>query len=330
MGVAVQNPLQPSRAIAPVDPGETGAATPAPLSMIIDSHVHYIEPPTAQRPYDIAPIMAPISVDEVVAAATAAGVDRIVDVTPSTMGYDNRYAFEGARARPDRVLGVFGRVDPLLHDVQARLRDFWQDPVALGVRQTMFAARSRDWLRLRALDPFLRAAAALDVPVALFAPFQVDDARDTVDRHPDVRFLIDHTFIRHEPDQTVAQAFRHWPALIALAGRPNVWVKVSHFPEAALGVEAYPYPSAAAHLRSLVETVGPKRLIWGSNFPPVQRACSYRQTLAFFTEACHFLDAEDLEWILGRTFLEQFGRSSTGHSDGATPSSRVPQAEVGQ
>lgn len=275
--------------------------------MIVDSHVHYIEPPSADRPYADPPVMAPISVDELLDLATAAGVDRIVQVTASTMGHDNRYSFEGVAQRPDRVLGCFGRLDPVSPGVEERLQAFWATPGALGVRLTLFHGWSRQWLAQRAIDPFLHAAAALDVPVALFAPFQAGEVLETVRRHPGVRFLIDHTLIRHEAGQTITSPFRHWPQLLALAACPNVWTKVSYFPEALMGNEPFPYPTGQQHLRALYEHVGADRLVWGSNFPPVQRACTYAQAVDFIRQ-CPFFGDGDREKVLGGTFLATFAR----------------------
>ncbi|MBN9429821.1 MAG: amidohydrolase [Burkholderiales bacterium] len=284
--------------------------------MIVDAHVHYIEPATADRPYADPAVMVPISVDELLARTTAAGVDKIVQVTASTMGYDNRYSFEGAAQRSDRVLGCFGRLDPMGPDVADRLAAFWARPGALGIRLTLFHGWSRHWLAERAIDPFLQAAAALDVPVALFAPFQAGEVLETARRHPGVRFLIDHALIRHEAGQTMTSPFRHWPQLLELAALPKVWTKVSYFPEAMLGNEAFPYPTAQQHLRVLHEHVGADRLVWGSNFPPVQRACTYAQSLDFIRQ-CGFFSDDDRRKVLGATFLAEFAR---GHKPESPPS----------
>ena len=91
---------------------------------LIDSHIHYWQADTPDRPWVVGgalPDTAPWSVDQIVAAAEAAGVSRVVQVVPSLMGYDNRYGFEGAEQCPDKVAGVFARIDPLAADMPARL-----------------------------------------------------------------------------------------------------------------------------------------------------------------------------------------------------------------
>jgi predicted TIM-barrel fold metal-dependent hydrolase len=275
----------------------------------VDCHAHYIEPERPDRPYAYPGTLAPITFDELADRAPWAGIDRVVQVTASTMGYDNRYSIEGAEARPDRVLGVIGRFDPLAPGVADRLAEYWAQPKLLGVRLTLFQdpAASR-WLVDRALEPFLAAAAQQGVPVCVHAPFQNAALLETVRRHPGVRFIVDHMGIRHERGLAAHDAFRQWPDLMRIATLPNAWVKVSYFPEAVMESEGYPYPTAQQRLHELVEHAGHERLIWGSNFPPVERACSWRQSLDFMLEACAFLPTAHRDQILGGNFVRDFSR----------------------
>jgi predicted TIM-barrel fold metal-dependent hydrolase len=267
--------------------------------MIIDSHTHYMEPPSAERPHVNHSIMEPITVDEIAAHAAAVGVDRVVQVTGSMMGEDNRFSIEGAAARPDKVFGVVGRFDPIAPGVKARLAAYFAQPHILSLRLTLFLADSEAWLRERALEPFLRAAADLRVPVCVHAPFQNAELQETVRRHRGVRFVVDHMNIRHEQDATAQSAFRQWPQLLALAAEPNVWIKVTYFPEAAMGSERYPFPTARQRFRELYDHVGAARLVWGSNYPVVKRACSYQEAVDFVRVGCDFLSAAERAAIMG-------------------------------
>lgn len=274
--------------------------------MLVDAHCHYLEANRPDRPYVNASAMHPLSVDALAAAADAVGIDRLVQVTSSAMGDDNTYSLEGAEARPDKVLGIVGRFDPIAPHVEARLRAYAAQPRVLSLRLTLFLEDSRNWLRDRALEPFLRAAAAIDFPVCIHAPFQNPEMQETARRHPGVRFIVDHMNIRIEPGMRAETAFRQWPALCALAQEANVWIKASYFCEAASGSEAYPYPTARAHFRSLYEAAGAQRIVWGSNYPVVQRACGYRQALEFVRTECDFLALADRDAILGGNFMRAF------------------------
>ena len=73
--------------------------------------------------------------------------------------------------------------------------------------------------------------------------------------------------IRHNAIPGNTDPFFHWPELIQLAREPNVWIKVSYFPESTMKFEKYPFSAAQRYFRELYEAVGAKKLIWGSNYP---------------------------------------------------------------
>ncbi len=259
---------------------------------VVDTHVHYWEEPTADRPHDPEGIHwgAAVTAEKLLDFATAAGVDRIVQVTPALMGFDNRYSIEAAQRYSDRIVGVFARFDALAADVDARLKDLMAQPKMLGIRITLHIPPYDAWLRDGVLDPFLTAAERQNVPVELFVPYQGRELQRTARRYPGIRFLIDHMGIRRMPGEP-PDRFADWPALIELAAEPNVWVKVSYFPEAAPDGEAYPFPTSLRHFEEYYKRAGAARMIWGSNYPPSARACTYRQSVTFIEEASSFLTA---------------------------------------
>jgi len=260
--------------------------------------------------------VVPITVDEVVARAREAGIDRVVQVTPSPLGSDNRYSFEGQARRPDAVGGVIGRFDPFAPDLRERLRGFRAQPGAVGVRFTLHHDWAADWLDAGTLEPLFTAAQDLGVPVFLYAPDQAAQLARVARDHPGLRLVVDHTALRHGPGRGIADNFARWQEVIALARLPNVWMKVSYFPEAAAQSEAWPYPTALQRFRELYEAVGAARMVWGSNFPVVEHLCSYRQAVDFVREACDFLTPQDRAAILGGNFVRHFSPAAGGSSNG--------------
>ena len=67
--------------------------------------------------------------------------------------------------------------------------------------------------------------------------------------------------------------------ILAVARRPNVYVKISGFGYAAGPGEVFPYPEQAWVVRCLYEFFGPERLCWGSDYPVVRRFMTYAQSL---------------------------------------------------
>ena len=279
--------------------------------MIIDTHVHYWQRSTPERPH------APDGIiwgeeklaEDLFEEAAAAGVDKIVQVTASLMGYDNRYSIEAARQYPDKVVGVFARFDPLLPDVAGRLRELMAQDRMMGVRLTLHQPPYDRWFRDGMVHDFLRAAQDQHVPVEVFAPFQTAEIASVAQTYPELQLLIDHTTIRimkEFPDR-----FFHWPEVLRLGELRNVWMKVSYFPEAAVGSETYPFPTSQERFRQLYDHIGADKMVWGSNFPPVNRACSYKQSLDFIRDECGFISPQDKSAILGPNFLK-YAKTATG------------------
>lgn len=278
---------------------------------IVDSHIHYTQPPSPERPYAHPPGgVTPITVDEVIAQARAVGVDRVVQVTASPLGWDNRYSFEGAQARPDHVAGVVGRLDPFAPRLPDRLREFMRQPAAVGVRYTLHHDWTADWLATGRLEPVFAAAQEQGVPLFLYAPDQCKQLTRVARQYPELRLVIDHTALRHGPGRGIAENFAQWAQVMALARHANVWMKVSYFPEAAAQSQPYPFDTARERFRELFAEVGSQRMLWGSNFPVVTHLCPYRQALDFVRLECDFLEAADREAILGGNFMRAFARPS--------------------
>jgi L-fuconolactonase len=276
--------------------------------MIIDSHTHFYEAP--RHGTEFSPVRDHLKFEDVRAAVRAIGADRFVQVTPAAVGYDNSYSFMMAERHADIVLGVIARLDPLDAGVQDQLLAMMEKPQTLALRLTLIERHQESWLVERTLDPLFAFAERIGLPIELFAPFRVVEMHDTVRRFPGVRWLIDHMGLRYYEGKDNRAAFRQWDDLLSLAAEPNAWIKCSYFPEAAKDLESYPYPIAQSHFRRLHDHVGADRLIWGSNFPNVRRACTYQQALDFFRLECGFLTDAARAGILGGNFLRYVARGT--------------------
>jgi predicted TIM-barrel fold metal-dependent hydrolase len=279
--------------------------------MIIDTHVHYWERSTAARPHAADGIIwgEELLAEDLFAEAAAAGVDRIVQVTASLMGYDNRYSIEAAKKYPDKVVGVFARFDPLAPDVAGRLKELMAQDRMIGIRLTLHQPPYDRWFRDDMVHDFLKAAQDQKVPVEIFAPFQTEEITKVAIAYPGIQFLIDHMTIRimkEYPDR-----FFKWQDVLRLGELPNIWMKVSYFPEAAVGSETYPFLHSQQRFKQLYDHIGAGKMVWGSNFPPVKRACSYKQSVDFIKDECNFLTSADKAAIFGQNFLTYI-KTATG------------------
>lgn len=271
---------------------------------VIDSHVHYWEPDRSDRPWHRGGVNLgpPLSVEQLLDDAHNAGVAKILQVTPSIMGWDNRYGVEGAQRYPERIVGVIGRFDPTASRMPERLAELKAQPALLGVRITLIKDWV-NWLRDGMLEPFLAEAGKLGVRVQLYGPYQSIEMLGAAQRNPQTVFLIDHMGLNHiDPEP-----FKDWKNLLALAAMPNVYIKVSYFPEASK--QPFPFNNVHAYFKTLFESIGPDRLIWGSNYPPSASACTYKENVDFVRSELSFLGESDKEKIFGKTLLHAVGLS---------------------
>ena len=87
--------------------------------------------------------------------------------------------------------------------------------------------------------------------------------------------------------------------LLALERYPRVFAKISH--TWSVSKEPYPYADAQAQVKRLYDAFGPRRLMWGTDWPLVEIYCGYAKALAVVRDEMKFLNAEDKSWILRKT-----------------------------
>lgn len=76
-------------------------------------------------------------------------------------------------------------------------------------------------------------------------------------------------------------------------------MKISH--AWSLSAQPFPYRDVDAQIRRLYDAFGPRRLIAGSDWPISEKFCGFAQAIGFARTQVPFLNAEDKEWICGRT-----------------------------
>jgi predicted TIM-barrel fold metal-dependent hydrolase len=275
-------------------------------TLIIDSHVHFFPDADAQA-VSSGPRANRLSFETVASRARKIGIDKIVQVIPYSLGTDVSESFAAAEEHADVILGVIARVDVLAEDIREKAEDLRKRPQLLGVRIPLIEDWNCGWLGERTLDRFFAVAQDIDLAVELFAPFRVLEMHDAVRRFPGIRWLIDHLGLRYYDNGDNRAPFRQWFELLELAKEPGVWIKCTYFPEAVKDLEGYPFPQAQQRFRELCEVSGTERLIWGSNFPNVRRACSYGQALDFVRAECSFLGDAQRDGILGANLLRYIG-----------------------
>lgn len=264
--------------------------------MIIDSQVHAYEANTPKRPWATVPNWPPhVTGEEMLAAMDKVGVDGAIFISAfSLYRYDASYAVEVAQKHADRLAIVkpLDADDPAVEEVVAEWK---KTPGAVGVRMWM----TKDTGRAPddpGLDRIARAAVRHDFPVNLHCWDNLDAAAKVIDRHPDVRFIIDHMGIlqpRVPPAPAETLEWKPWAALpkvLDLAKRKNAVIKISG--ACTLSKAPYPFDDIWEPLARIFDAWGIDRCLWGTDWTRAAAVVSYEQGVEPFRTTSRLSEPE--------------------------------------
>jgi len=182
---------------------------------------------------------------------------------------ETRFLLDAAAQATDAVLGVVGWVDLAHGDGAARVERCARAPRLKGLRPMLQDIADPDWILQSAVAPALAAMAACGLTFdALITPVHLPRIRTLARRHPDLTIVIDHGA---KPDIARDQ-FEPWATDIKrVADETGAFCKLS-----GLLTEAGSHPERTPrYLAHLLACFGPDRLIWGSDWPVLERAAAY-------------------------------------------------------
>ena len=202
------------------------------------------------------------------------------------------------------IAGVVGWVDLSSPDINAQLDEFCADKKFKGVRHLVESEPSDDWLVQPAVLKSLRQLSARGLSYDLLVHTRhLKHVPRVAESCPDLLFVIDHLakppIARNEIDEWSA-------ALKPLARYPNMYAKLS-----GLVTEANWTSWTTDDLRPYVdvalESFGPDRMMFGSDYPVCLLAASYERVLDSFQEILKSLSDVDRDKIFSQN-AEKFYR----------------------
>ena len=219
---------------------------------------------------------------------------------------NNAYQTECVRKYPGRFASVV-IVDTDAADAVATLQRLAEEG-ASGVRL-------RPTVRSTGDDPLAiwRAADQLGLSVSCggsASDFASDAFASLVQSFPNLRIVLEHLASVNHPATDTAQAQAREKAF-ALSRFPNTFIKIhglGEFCRRAMPVtEPFPFQRPIPPLLDLAyEAFGPRRMMWGSDYPPVSGREGYRNALRLTMEQFADKSAEDRNAIFGETALSVF------------------------
>lgn len=177
----------------------------------------------------------------------------------------------GIAAHTPSVAGVVGWVDFEAEDALETLARLAKNPLLVGVRPMMQGLPDDDWMLRPGHHKVFRALVEHGLVFdALVFPRHLPRLLTLIDRHPDLAVVVDHI----AKPGIAKGALDPWRAdMAAIAARPHVFCKLSGLvTEAAKGWKLADLRPYAAHV---LKVFGPKRLVWGSDWPVVNQNGGY-------------------------------------------------------
>ncbi len=274
--------------------------------MRIDAHQHFWRMArgdyvwlTAQDHPKIARDFLPADLVPLLAAAR---IDRTILVQAAPTDAETQFLLDLAASTPF-VAGVVGWSDFDAPDAAARIARLCANPTLKGLRPMVQDIADDEWLLrpglARAFEAMQRGGLRFD---ALVKPRHLPALAEFLDRYPTLSVVIDHAAkpdIAHAGLDLWASYMRH------IAKSSNAVCKLS-----GLASEAGPGWSAATlklYVDVLLESFGPSRLMWGSDWPVLNEAGDYATWLAASEVLTKHLSASDRAAIFGGTAAKFYG-----------------------
>jgi L-fucono-1,5-lactonase len=281
---------------------------------VVDAHHHFWDPARATYPFltdELAAIRRPFGPSDLRPLLARNGIERTILVqTRSDIGETRE--FLATAAGTPFVGGVVGWVDltdPGLADVVAELRAGPGGDRLVGIRHQVHDEPDPEWLARPEVRRGIRAVGAAGLAFDLLVRArELPVALAAVRALPEVRFVIDHL----AKPAIASGALQPWADLLRPFGAsPNVWCKVSGMVTEA-DWAAWRPDDLLPYVAHAVETFGPDRLMFGSDWPVCLLAASYDAVVGSARSALAGLSDAEGARVFGETAAAVYGLDRVG------------------
>ena len=270
--------------------------------------------------------------DSMIGEMDYAGIDKVLLHTNAMLGRSNEYQAECVQRYPDRILSmaliderlIHTDVDSVIGGVTTAIRDLGLHAIKFG--SAGYIVSDEPWDR-GPYEKFWDAVATLGVPVFFTlstGPARASEARPDaygqesyigelrilarlMEHYPDMLCSITHGFPWrvYLDDDRIALPDEIWEPF----ENPNLSLEVC-FPVRIGDIFKYPYREVWPTMDAMVERIGSRQLMYGTDMPFQNRFCTYRQSRDWLER--HFapsvgLSDDDLALIMGGTTSRVLG-----------------------
>jgi L-fuconolactonase len=276
----------------------------AAMSNRVDSHQHFWR--LDRGDYDwLTPALTPIYRDylpeELAPQISRAGISSTILVQAAGTVAETEFMLGLAREH-EFIAGVVGWVDFESASAADTIGRLATNPKLVGLRPMIQDIPDPDWM----LDTGLAAAfeAMLDhglVFDALVLPKHLPALLELTSRYPDLSMVLDHGA---KPPLATGNLDAWKQGISALARESSMTCKLSGLVTEARSADPAVIAPAVNHL---LEAFGPKRMMWGSDWPVCELVCTYDEWRATTDSLLSRLGSSEREQIFSGTARAIYG-----------------------
>ncbi|MDE0590551.1 amidohydrolase family protein [Halocynthiibacter sp. C4] len=265
--------------------------------MRIDAHQHFWA--LARGDYDwLTPELADIYRDflpaDLAPMLEKAKIDGTIAVQAAPTVAETEYLLELA-ATHELISGIVGWIDFEAEDAIATLGRLARDPHLVGVRPMIQSIPDPDWMLNEQFTSVFDALQAHNLAFdALTFPIHLDNLHTLLTRHSGLTCVIDHA---SKPQIRNAE-FDGWAnGMAKIANDTTAYCKLSGL--ATESDDRWSFEAVKPFVDHLLETFGPSRLIWGSDWPVCTLATTYQEWVGMTEQFLASLSEEERAAIMG-------------------------------
>ena len=270
----------------------------------VDSHQHFWR--VARGDYGWLPAHPRIHRDflpaDLLPLLKAADIGKTILVQAAPTGAETDFLLEIARETPF-VAGVVGWIDFEAKNAPDEIAHLAEDPLLVGLRPMIQDIPEHDWMLMPSLTPVFRAMVAAGLRFdALVKPHHLVHLRGFLARHSELRVAIDHG----AKPNIRARETEHWARdMRAIARETSAFCKLSGLVTEA--DEDWRDEDLKPYVDVLLESFGPSRLMWGSDWPVVNEGGGFARWHETARALTKQLSPDEQDAVFGGTALAFYG-----------------------
>lgn len=245
------------------------------------------------------------------------GTDQVVVLQNPCYGDQREYVYKCMQKYPDKILATFGKLDPrkidtVIDEIDTLVNQYSCSGIKIEVPDVPFIIDDPeyDFMWRKIVEDNLIIVFDLGFGDGEY-DFNIERLTNVINRYPDIRMVLPHLGISRLWDLNQKHPYPELQKTLRLfkINKNNLYVDISAIQFFDVNDEHPDYRNQDI-IKVVYESIGPDKIIWGTDFPTILNLRTIRQCLDFIVNQCDFLTDEDKIKILSQNALSAYGSNA--------------------